>query len=92
MGNSIKVNIGGREYSLRGDDEQTIRDTANLVNTKYEDIVSQHGDLPDKTISVLASLNIAEESLNYQRSNLATQEVLITELDKMTDFLENLSS
>lgn len=93
MAKSIKVTIGGKEYALVGDDEHLIRSTASELNRQMDEIASSHGDLPDKTVAILAALNIAEEQYkaNQQLENLST--VLVSEINKMSYFLkQNLNN
>ena len=84
MANSVKVFIGGKEYSLTGENPELIRETASIVNKQIENLVSQHGDLPDKSVPfLLAALNIAENEINNGNQIINTANSLTEELKKM---------
>lgn len=94
MANSVKVFIGGKEYSLTGENPELIRETASIVNKQIENLVSQHGDLPDKSVPfLLAALNIAENEINNGNHIINTANSLTEEFKKMelllTDSMNN---
>jgi cell division protein ZapA (FtsZ GTPase activity inhibitor) len=85
---SIRVKIGGKEYTLRGEDEQKIRDCAAEVDSQFQQL---HGKLQDQstsTLAVVAALNLAELNYDATRQQSSDREFIATELDKMTNFLE----
>lgn len=91
MANSVKVFIGGKEFSLAGDNPEMIKATASMVNKQIENLVSQSGDLPDKSVSyMLAALNIAESDINKTNHILSSTDYLIGELNKMESQLKNV--
>lgn len=91
MANSVKVFIGGKEFSLAGDNPEMIKATASMVNKQIENLVSQSGDLPDKSVSyMLAALNIAESDINKTNHILSSTDYLISELNKMESQLKNV--
>lgn len=84
MANSVKVFIGSQEYSLTGDNPELIKETASIVNKQIENLISQHGDLPDKSVSfMLAALNIAENEINNVNHIINSSNELISEFKKM---------
>lgn len=88
MANSVKVFIGGKEYSLSGENPEMIKQTASLVNKQIENLVTTHGDLPDKSIPfLLAALNIAENDINKTNELITLTDEITTEFKKMTDSL-----
>lgn len=88
MANSVKVFIGGKEYSLTGENPEMIKQTANLVNNQIESLVSSHGDLPDKSVPfLLAALNIAENDINKTNELITLTDEITTEFKKMTESL-----
>lgn len=84
MANPVKVFIGGKEYSLTGENPDLIRETASIVNKQIENLIAQHGDLPDKSVSfLLAALNIAENEINNGNHIINTTNNLTYEFKKM---------
>lgn len=84
MASSVKVFIGGKEYSLAGENPEMIKQTASIVNKQVEQIVSTTGDLPDKSLSfMLAALNIAESNISSSNHISNSTEYLMKELKKM---------
>ena len=89
MANAIRVIIGGKEYSLKGDNEQVIRSASEEVNRQFEALGLKHNEESSTTLSVLAALNIAEQSiLNKQQLNYDNK-FITNELDAMSNFLTN---
>ena len=58
----VKINIGGEEYSVRGDtDNHTILEIADYVNRKIAEVAEKAPHQSTNRVTVLAALNIAEE-------------------------------
>ena len=87
MSQTVRVLIGGKEYPLKGDDNQTIQKVASLVNEQLEEAGKKHPGKPDSVLTVLAALNIAESNCKLQQQIEVNQNYLLSELDKMNDFL-----
>jgi len=85
---SIKVVIGGEEYSLIGDDEELIIRSANEANKLINEIKSKYDkELPMLTITTLALVN-SIETMEIERRKLEEEKkYLVEELDKMREFL-----
>lgn len=84
----IRVKIGGKEYSLRGEDEAKIRECAAEVDSQFQQL---HGKLQDQstsTLAVVAALNITEMKYDITRQAKEDSEFMTAELGKMTRFLE----
>ncbi len=90
MAKSIKVKIGGRDYSLVGEDEGIILSAAEEVNSKIGELKSAGGNLPQGTLTVLAALNIAESRIRLTESAAAEHEYLADEIRSMTAFLSEV--
>lgn len=85
---SIRVKIGAKEYTLRGEDESKIRECAAEVDSQFQQL---HGKLQDQstsTLAVVAALNLAELKYDITRQANADSEFITSELGKMTRFLE----
>lgn len=86
---TIKVNIGGKEYSLAGDNEQLVRQTANEVDSQMVDLVGSHGELADdKALPILTALNIAEAKILQAMQADNDRSFVVDELKKMTESLK----
>jgi cell division protein ZapA (FtsZ GTPase activity inhibitor) len=87
MPKSFEVNIGGRSYSLRGENESSVRNAAGLVDSHINRIKHRYRELPAPTLNVLAAVNIAEELYETKGQCDADREYLGNEIDKMTNYL-----
>jgi len=87
---TIKFTIGGRDYSLKGDNEALLYRAANDVNNVYSKIQESYPDESISTISVLTALNIAEKSI-YEKQQIEVDEnYLVEQINKMTDYLSKV--
>lgn len=87
---SIKVVIGGEEYSLIGEDEELIIRSANEANRLINEIRAKYDkELPILTITTLALVNSIETMEIEKRKLEEEKHFLMEELDKMKDFLRN---
>lgn len=90
MFRSISVTIDGKEYKLRGEDEDLIQKAAHEVNEQLEMLKKKsRDDWPATTLPVLAALNIAERELEQRRKNENDINYFSNELDKMAEKLES---
>lgn len=88
MKKSVKIKIGEIEYSLKGD-ESAITKAAELVNSQISGIRNRHSEgLPENTLNVLASLNIAENELKLREKNETNINYVISEIDKISEYLK----
>lgn len=77
----VVVNINGKEYSLKGkDDEKYLREVAEFVDTKINEIKAKNPVLSSSDMGVLAAINIADDLYNTDKS--------ATELVKKNKYLE----
>ncbi|MFA6570028.1 MAG: cell division protein ZapA [Bacteroidota bacterium] len=88
MNNTVRVLIGGREYILKGDDENIVYRTAGVVNEHLDEVKRKNSDKTEPIITVLAALNIAEKNCKLQNELEANQNFLVSELNKMTQFMK----
>jgi cell division protein ZapA (FtsZ GTPase activity inhibitor) len=87
---SIKVVIGGEEYSLIGEDEELIIRSANEANRMINEIKSRYDkELPMLTITTLALVNSIETMEIERRKFEEEKQYLTEELEKMREFLAN---
>jgi cell division protein ZapA (FtsZ GTPase activity inhibitor) len=85
---SIRVKIGGKEYTLRGEDEQKIRDCAAEVDSQFQGLQGKLQDQSTATLAVVSALNLAEKNYDSNRQAATDATFIAAELDKMSAFLE----
>lgn len=87
MSKAIKLVIGGKEYTLKGEDEKLTRLAAEEVDAQVEALKGRHLEESSSTLSVLAALNIAEKYHRSSRSKENERKLILTEIESMADFL-----
>lgn len=87
MDKNIRVGIRGKEYSLKGSNENTILSVANEVDSEMKKIDNSYPNQKEETIAVLAALNIAEQKIEIENQKMMDDEYLISELNKMSEKL-----
>ncbi len=87
MAKPVRIVIGGREYSLRGDNEAFIKKTADELNRQIDEIGNIYKDESSITITTLAALNVAEKSTKAIEKQEINERFVISEINKMTDFI-----
>jgi cell division protein ZapA len=73
MKNSVRVEILGREYTLKSDEgEERVRKVAEYVNEKIKRISENAKTISTLNVAILAAMDIANEFFEFQegRSNL----------------------
>lgn len=90
MVKTIKFTIGGKEYSLRGDNETLLLRAASEVNNVFRKIQENYSDESLSTISILTALNIAEKSINEKLQIEVDENYLVEQINKMTDYLSKV--
>ncbi len=89
-GKSIKVNIFGAEYPLKGENEDFTRRVAEHVDQMLNRIHDKIPEQPPLTVAVLSALNITEDLLKEQEEQKKAVENLETEVTKLSNYLDNL--
>ncbi|MES2767066.1 MAG: cell division protein ZapA [Bacteroidota bacterium] len=84
---TIQVNIAGRNYTLRGDDETQVRQSAHEVDSQIRQIQQKLNEQSTSTLSILAALNLAERFHESQRQTQTDTEYIVSEIEKMAEFL-----
>jgi cell division protein ZapA (FtsZ GTPase activity inhibitor) len=87
MVKSIKIVIAGKEYTLKGDDEQLILRAANDVNTQLTEMEKLNKKESAATLAILTALNIAEENWNNKQTSQQTIKDAVDELILISDYL-----
>jgi cell division protein ZapA (FtsZ GTPase activity inhibitor) len=90
MQKAIKVNIAGKEYSLRGEDEEIIKSAAEEVNTQLDNLKGKTKETAS-TLPLLAALNIAEKYYINRKQHEIDINFLAHELNEMINYLSKPS-
>lgn len=88
MSKSVRVNIAGTEYGLKGNDEQLLVKAAEELNTQIETIAGKVKGEPSTTITILAGLNIAEKYYENIKQHIADHDYVVSEIESMTGYLK----
>ncbi|GMV54138.1 MAG: cell division protein ZapA [Flavobacteriales bacterium] len=88
MTKSIRVTLGGKDLTLRGDNEETVKKSVREVNLQLQSLQQAAKDQGAQTLSLLTALNLAERCIQAEEGRAADIAYLTTELGKMTELLE----
>ncbi|MCS7170359.1 MAG: cell division protein ZapA, partial [Candidatus Kapabacteria bacterium] len=61
MERSVRVTIAGREYVLRGEDEEKLLRSAREVDGQWQRLRAQIPEQSTTTMAILVALNLAEQ-------------------------------
>ena len=87
MSKAIRVKISGKEYVLRGDDEQAVLSAAREVDNQFREIQEKQNEHSTNTLSILAALNLAERLHKSERQAETDAEYISQQIEKMVQFL-----
>lgn len=88
MSKAIRVQIGGKELTLRGENEEKIKQSVREVNIQVQHLQQTLREQSTPTLTVLAALNIAEKYLDEKERHMQDARSVTDELEKMTQYLE----
>lgn len=88
MAQSIKVTILGNEYPLRSNDEELTKQLAADVDTQLRELQSKFPSQSTTTLSVLTSLNYAEQDAQTKQQQLTDLERVASELEGLCATVE----
>lgn len=88
MSKAIKVSIGGKELTLRGENEEKIKKAVREVNLQIQQIQQSLPEQSTPTMSLLAALNIAEKYIDADEGRRSDATLMNEELSKMSAYLE----
>ncbi len=88
MSKTIRVTIGGKDLTLRGNDEEKMKKSVREVNLQVQHLQQTLREQSTPTLTVLAALNIAEKYLDVQEQSSQDAKLVAAELEKMTLYLE----
>lgn len=88
MSKAIRVTIGGKDLTLRGENEEKIKKSVREVNLQIQQLQHSLREHSTPTLSLLAALNIAERYHDSLEQNSRDVQYVADELDKMAQYLE----
>lgn len=90
---SIRVNIFGREYSIRGEGEPSyVSEIAHYVDMKMRQMTNNVAMASTAKVAILASLNITDELFQSQKDLEKMEEDHGKELGRLADRIEDVLS
>ena len=87
MSTQVKVTIGGKEFTLRGDDEQKLVRAAKEVDDQIRALQSGMMDQSTQMQAIVAALNLAEQKISAEETLEKESLLLSSELENMVTFL-----
>jgi len=88
MSKAIRVTLGGKDLTLRGEDEESIKKSVREVNLQIQSLQQTLREQSTPTLSLLAALNLAERCLAAEEGRDRDARYLLSELEKMTSYFE----
>ncbi|MFM7157390.1 MAG: cell division protein ZapA [Bacteroidota bacterium] len=88
MSIQVKVTIGGKEFSLRGDDEEKLIRAAKEVDDQIKALQAGMMDQSTQMQAIVAALNLAEQKINAMEQLEKDSSILASELENMAVFLK----
>lgn len=88
MSIQVKVTIGGKEFSLRGDDEEKLIRAAKEVDDQIKALQSGMHDQSTQMQAIVAALNLAEQKIHAEEQLQKDSVLLASELENMAVFLK----
>ena len=87
MSTQVKVTIGGKEFTLRGDDEQKLVRAAKEVDDQIRALQIGMMDQSTQMQAIVAALNLAEQKISAEETLEKESLLLSSELENMSTFL-----
>lgn len=87
MSTQVKVTIGGKEFTLRGDDEQKLVRAAKEVDDQIRALQISMMDQSTQMQAIVAALNLAEQKISAEETLEKESLLLSSELENMATFL-----
>jgi cell division protein ZapA (FtsZ GTPase activity inhibitor) len=87
MSTQVKVTIGGKEFTLRGDDEQKLVRAAKELDDQIRALQSGMMDQSTQMQAIVAALNLAEQKISAEETLEKESLLLSSELENMATFL-----
>lgn len=87
MSTQVKVTIGGKEFTLRGDDEQKLVRAAKEVDDQIRALQIGMMDQSTQMQAIVVALNLAEQKISAEETLEKESLLLSSELENMATFL-----
>lgn len=87
MSTQVKVTIGGKEFTLRGDDEQKLVRAAKEVDDQIRALQLSMMDQSTQMQAIVVALNLAEQKISAEETLEKESLLLSSELENMATFL-----
>lgn len=84
----MEVEIAGKKYNLKADNEKLLRLSAELVNSEMMALASALPNESQNTVAVLAALNIAEKYFSANSQMELDKEFMKSQLEQMDKQLQ----
>jgi cell division protein ZapA len=89
---SVKVEIFGQVYSIRGkDDQDYIRELAAFVDAKMKDVQKGTGTADPHRVAILTALTISDELFRLRRQHGALEKTAETAAQRLLSITETKS-
>lgn len=88
MSKAIRVTIAGKDLTLRGENEEKIKQSVREVNVQFQHLQQTLREQSTPTLTVLAALNVAERFVEAREQRQQDVRFVAEELESMTRYLE----
>jgi cell division protein ZapA len=89
---SVKVEIFGQVYSIRGkDDQDYIRELATFVDAKMKDVQKGTGTADPHRVAILTALTISDELFRLRRQHGSLEKTAETAAQRLLSITETKS-
>ncbi len=88
MSKAIRVTIAGKDLTLRGENEEKIKQSVREVNIQFQHLQQTLREQSTPTLTVLAALNVAERYVEARDQRQQDVQFVTDELEGMTRYLE----
>ncbi|MBU3680000.1 MAG: cell division protein ZapA [Candidatus Kapabacteria bacterium] len=88
MSKAIRITIAGKDLTLRGDNEEKIKQSVREVNVQFQHLQQTLREQSTPTLTVLAALNVAERFVEAREQRQQDVRYVSEELESMARYLE----
>lgn len=93
MGETVKIEVFGQEYSIKSDngDEDHVKRIAQYVNEKIKDILSNTEVTIRLDVAILAALDVAHDYLSLKEDHDKLIEAIESRSKKLIQYIDSQS-
>lgn len=89
MKRTIEVTIMGQKFMVRSEaDEAYVRQVADYVNSKVDEVISSTRSVASLNVALLAAMNITDEFFRYKKKKGEVLDRVGKRLDNMIELIE----